>query len=160
MTAKMKAPLDESGAGIKQTTGTANSSPDHAAGQGVWGWPSNLRTIGVLVDLDDLGAAADLIRLVKNEQGLSSIAEWRRSCHQAPYLLVVGELHRPHGGIFGGVCRSWADAQNLFRLAAQRLGALARDGARDFSSCWMLLLNDQRRRDVEATPMLVTPFRR
>lgn len=112
--------------------------------------PANLAATGLLLDPEHVGDVREVIRRTKNEQAISLLAAWRRSLDRLPFAVLAGDLHRAKGGIVGGLAPDWPAAMMLFRSSTLRLDELAATRGSDFSSAWLLLVNEERQHEIQA----------
>jgi len=110
--------------------------------------PSNLRAAGLLLDPEHAHMAGELLRRVKNDTAISTLATWRRSLERLPFLVLAGELHKPRGAVIGGLAQDWTNAKALFCMASQRFDELAQARGRDFSAAWFMFLVEDRRQQI------------
>jgi len=141
-----ESPACEAGPG-KATTGRGNSIPAEFQAQR---FPSDTRLCGLILDAEHLDAADSLAQSTKSESALAAISLWRKYLSRFPFLVVAGELHRPHGRIVGGLAGTWTDALALFGRAMARFHEIAEVSGVDFSSAWMPFLTDERQREVRS----------
>jgi hypothetical protein len=112
--------------------------------------PSNLRMAAIVADSAHVHLAPELIRLTHSEEAVALLALWKRRIEDTPYLIVAGEMHKPRGGIVGGLAQDWQHALTLFRLTKSRLDDVASAGGGNFTSAWVFLLDAERVQEVQA----------